>query len=113
MTDRGERLSWALQLRRSTKMLPLAIDLGVNESAISRWRKGGAISLQSAGRLCELLDISLDWLVLGRGGAEAHKQFAVSPQERELLQILRGLPPTAIPALRQLLAPPAGRPGPP
>jgi transcriptional regulator with XRE-family HTH domain len=105
MWGRGERLAFALRLRRVPKMTALAADLDVDESAISRWRKGGAMSLGSAGRLCEVLDISLDWLVLGRGEAEGHKRFAVNPQERELILLVRGLPPVSIQGLAQLLAP--------
>ncbi|HEX6374094.1 MAG TPA: helix-turn-helix transcriptional regulator [Allosphingosinicella sp.] len=86
-------------------MTALAADLNVDESAISRWRKGGAMSLGSAGRLCEVLDISLDWLVLGRGGIEAHKRFAINPKERELIELLRRLPPVSTIGLTQLLAP--------
>lgn len=105
MSDRGERLSFALRLRRLPKMTSLAAELGVDESAISRWRRGGAMSLQSAGRLCEALDISLDWLMLGRGEVEGHKQFSITVQEQELLELVRALPPVAGQALRQLLAP--------
>jgi transcriptional regulator with XRE-family HTH domain len=105
MSDRGERLSFALRLRRVPKMTSLAADLGVDESAISRWRKGGAMSLQSARRLSEVLDISLDWLVLGRGEVEGHKAFALNPREREIVQLVRALPPGSIQALGQLLAP--------
>jgi transcriptional regulator with XRE-family HTH domain len=105
MSDRGERLTFALRLRRVPKMISLAADLGVDESAISRWRKGGAMSLHSAARLSEVLDISLDWLVLGRGEVEGHKGFAINPQEREIVQLVRGLPPASFQALGQLLAP--------
>jgi transcriptional regulator with XRE-family HTH domain len=105
MWDRGERLTFALRLRRVPKMTALAADLDVDESAISRWRKGGAMSLGSAGRLCEVLDISLDWLVLGRGEVDGHKTFAIGPQERHIVELVRGLPPVSVQGLAQLLAP--------
>jgi hypothetical protein len=57
----GARLNEALRARGVRKLYPLAIELGVDESALSRWRKGGAISLDSAIRLAEHLDVSLDW----------------------------------------------------
>ena len=105
MSTRGERLSFALRLRRLPKMTSLAAELGVDESAISRWRKDGAISLHSASRLCEVLDISLDWLVLGRGDIEGHSPFPTTGPERELVRLIRGLPAPSADALEQMLAP--------
>lgn len=58
--------------RGIAKLCVLAALMGVTESAVSRWRQGGPITLENAARLCESLDVSLDWLVLGRGGMEAH-----------------------------------------
>lgn len=105
MSDRGERLSFALRLRQLPKMASLAVEMGVDESAISRWRKGGAMSLQNAARLCEVLDISLDWLVNGRGNIESHRQFSIDPHEREILNLVRALPSASVQGLIQLLAP--------
>lgn len=70
-------------------MLNLALDLGVDESAISRWKKGGAMSLDSAARLARALDVSLDWIVLGRGEMEHHKKLASRSDERKLIRLLR------------------------
>ncbi len=69
----GERLQQALRRRRIRKLLALAVEIGVDQSAISRWRKGQPISLPNAISLCRALDISLDWLVTGRGAMEAHR----------------------------------------
>jgi len=70
-------------------MLNLALDLGVDESAISRWKKGGPMSLDSAARLARVLDVSLDWIVLGRGEMEHHKKLALRSDERKLVRLLR------------------------
>jgi len=75
-------------------MAALAADLGVDESAISRWRRGDAMALTSAVRLCEVLDISIDWLLLGRGGPERHKDCA-SEAEQRLIDLIHTLPPAA------------------
>lgn len=89
MESRGDRLSRAIKGRGISKMMALALDLDVHESAISRWRKGGPMSLENAARISEVLDISLDWLVLGRGEMDAHAAERLASEEFELLQIVR------------------------
>lgn len=63
----GDRLVAAMQLRGNYKATALACALGVNEAAISRWKRGGPITLDHAIRLCDTLEISMDWLVRGIG----------------------------------------------
>ncbi len=87
--SRGERVNHAIKARGVQKMLSLALDLDVDESAISRWKKGGPMSLKSAARLARTLDISLDWIVLGRGEMELHKKLALRSDERKLIKLLR------------------------
>ncbi len=89
MSSRGERLTAAIRWRGISKMLVLANDLNVNESAISRWRQDGAMSLQHAARIAEVLDVSMDWLILGRGEMEAPKDAALRADEFELLRAIR------------------------
>ena len=89
---RGRRLEEALRIRRIDKMYVLAIEIGVNESAISRWRKGAPITTDNAVKLCQTLDISADWLLLARGNIDQHIDFSISSDERELLGKLRVLP---------------------
>ncbi|MFC6978913.1 helix-turn-helix domain-containing protein [Microbulbifer taiwanensis] len=85
------------------KISPLALELGVNESCISRWRRGGAISTDNAIRLCRALDISLDWLLSGRGHMDQHKGRAVSDREFLLLARMRSLPEKVRETLLSLL----------
>lgn len=68
-----ERLDQALKAQRIHKSYALAVELGVDESAISRWRRGPSISLDNAVKLCRALDVSLDWLLTGRGHVHAHR----------------------------------------
>lgn len=91
MESRGDRLSRAIKGRGISKMMALALDLDVHESAISRWRKNGPMSLEHAARLSQVLDISLDWLVLGRGDMDAHASVSLASDEYELIQVARRL----------------------
>ncbi|WP_457423932.1 helix-turn-helix domain-containing protein [Roseateles sp. P5_E7] len=63
----GDRLVAAMQLRGNFKATALACALHVNEAAISRWKRGGPITLTHATLLCDTLDISMDWLIRGLG----------------------------------------------
>jgi transcriptional regulator with XRE-family HTH domain len=67
---RGERLGQAMALRGWRKHAALAKALGIDASTVSRWRRDGPLSLEHAMALCEHLDVSLDWLLLGRGTPE-------------------------------------------
>jgi hypothetical protein len=56
-----------MQLRGNYKAMALACALNVNEATISRWKRGGPITLSHAVSLCDALDISMDWLIRGIG----------------------------------------------
>lgn len=103
MSNRGERLQQAIRWRNHAKMLGLAHDLEVDESAISRWKRGGPMSLDHACRICVVLDVSMDWLILGRGEIEGHKHADASEAERRLIDSLRRLPPAATELLAALV----------
>jgi transcriptional regulator with XRE-family HTH domain len=66
-STRGERLVEAMRVRGMHKQHALAHVLGVNESTVTRWKNDGAMSLESAIALCQALDVSLDWFLLGNG----------------------------------------------
>ncbi len=91
--DIGKRIEYALQYSRVKKLSALALELGVDDSAISRWRTNGNISIKNAGNLCSALDISLDWVVLGRGSIHQHKNFYANDTEQEIIFLLRQLEP--------------------
>jgi transcriptional regulator with XRE-family HTH domain len=84
------------------KQFALAHELGVHESAITRWKEDGPMGLSSAIRLCAALDISLDWLLLGRGSLEEHKNAAETPiddaatMEQRVLRLVRIVPRPAL-----------------
>lgn len=103
VSSRGDRLSNALRARKVPKHYALAVDIGVDQSAISRWKKDGSISTDHVARLCEVLDMSADWLLLGRGNMDSHKHFSASVAERELITLLRSLPPGSVDYLARFL----------
>ena len=73
MLNRGERLCLAMDARGVRKQQAFAFQLKVHESAITRWKANRSLSLDHAIAVCAALDISLDWLLLGRGTMESHK----------------------------------------
>lgn len=89
----SKRINYALHYSQVRKLSALALEIGVDESAISRWKKTGNISIQNACALCNILDISMDWVILGRGDIQQHKQFFVTESEREMIDELRKLEP--------------------
>jgi len=73
MSTRGERLRAALRAKRVNKQHALAVALNVHESAITRWKNDQNISVENVVSLCKELDISADWLLMGRGEIDQHK----------------------------------------
>lgn len=66
------RLKSAMGARGLTKLSAMSAAVGVTESAICRWRQGGTMSIENVTTLCRVLDISIDWFLLGRGHMEQH-----------------------------------------
>lgn len=77
----GTRLKAALRARQIGKHYALAVELGVHESAISRWQQGRSISVPHLIALCQTLDISIDWLLTGQGSMTQHKLPMADPAE--------------------------------
>jgi plasmid maintenance system antidote protein VapI len=88
MTTRGERVQEALRLRSVRKQQALAAELDVHESAITRWKENKSMSLDNAVALGAALDVSLDWLLLGRGTINSHRQ---APGENDVLRRIGSL----------------------
>ena len=74
MSTRGERLIEAMRVRGMQKQHALAFALGVNESTVTRWKHDGPMSLESAIALCQVLDVSLDWFLVGTGAIDRHPE---------------------------------------
>ena len=89
---RGKRVREAISRRQIRKVHALAAELNVSVAAVSRWQNGGHTSLESACALARLLDISLDWLLLGRGTMDWHKDSSISQTELQWVLALRSRP---------------------
>jgi hypothetical protein len=83
MLNRGERLRLAMDARGVRKQHAFAFQLKVHESAITRWKANRSFSLDNAIAVCAALDISLDWLLLGRGTMDFHKTSETATAENE------------------------------
>ena len=92
MNALGERLQFALGVRGVRKQMAFAAELGENESTVSRWQRGYGLSVANVVRVCEALDISIDWLLTGRGSMEAHRSGASAPPDRRFQEACAGLP---------------------
>lgn len=92
---RGERIRRAMRERNFGKTHALAAEMNVSVATVSRWQNGGHISLQSVSELAEKLDVSLDWLLLGRGRIDWHQDSSITPQELQWVLALR-LHPDAV-----------------
>jgi transcriptional regulator with XRE-family HTH domain len=87
--ERGKRIRYAIKIYGRPKLLSLAEELEVSPGAVSKWRYGRNFSLDNICRFATVLDVSLDWLLLGRGFPEAHKDAELSAAEQELILLLR------------------------
>lgn len=101
--DHGERLRLAIKQRGMCKLSVVAWAVGVTESAVSRWQKGGAMTTGNVAIVCECLDISADWLLLGRGNMDMHLSEVVGGFPK-ITQNLARLSPEARLKLHHFLA---------
>ena len=71
------------------KLSVMATCVGVSESAVSRWRGGGPMTLENVTSVCLALNISADWLVLGRGHMDLHIQQDVAAYQEIAREVSR------------------------
>lgn len=72
--QRGKRIRKAISSSKIVKAYALAAELNVSIAAVSKWQNGGEISLSNACELAVATDVSLDWLLLGRGQSDFHNR---------------------------------------
>ena len=89
---RAARLRRAIEVRGHRKMMALAAELNISSAALSKWTQGHAMSVEHACRLSDLLDVSLDWLLMGRNGPEWLRQDGLNSVEAQLIDSLRQRP---------------------
>ncbi|KMO34063.1 hypothetical protein VQ03_23965 [Methylobacterium tarhaniae] len=102
--NRGKRIREAMALNNVRKSQALAAELDVSAAAVSRWQSGGHLSLESACALAQRLDVSLDWLLLGRGTMDWHRYNTLSPAELQHVMTLRKHPQSMRTLIFNLLA---------
>jgi transcriptional regulator with XRE-family HTH domain len=102
--QRGLRLRQAMAARGDLKMMAVAAELEVSPAALSKWRQGHAMSVDHARRLCELLGVSLDWLLTGTAAKEAEQPRPMSASERELFAMLGRRPARIVQRLVELVS---------
>jgi transcriptional regulator with XRE-family HTH domain len=89
---RGLRLRQAIEASGHRKLMALASELGVSAAALSKWIQGHTMSVEHACKLAGLLDVSLDWLLMGRNAPAWLQQDQLSATEIELIDGLRHRP---------------------
>ncbi|MCM2477468.1 helix-turn-helix transcriptional regulator [Rhizobium sp. CG5] len=90
---RGQRIRRAMADRNFSKTQALAAELKVSVAAVSRWQNGGHVSLKNACDFAQRLDVSLDWLLLGRGNIDWHRDNQLTSAELQWILSLRTQPP--------------------
>jgi transcriptional regulator with XRE-family HTH domain len=84
----GNWLSYAMR-KRNVSNKQLALEIGVDISAISKWRLGKvAIAKRNLGKVCAALGISIGWLIAGEGSMEQGK---ASLDVSYLIQLIKEL----------------------
>lgn len=90
--ERGYRLKLAMVARGYGKATALASGLDISPAAITKWTQGHAMSVDHVCNLAMLLDISLDWLLMGRNGPDWFQPDQLSETELDLIGRLRERP---------------------
>lgn len=89
---RGVRLKQAMVIRGHYKAMALAAELSISPAALTKWTQGHAMSVDHACKLATLLHVSLDWLLIGRGGPDFLASDHSSALELDLIGKLRQRP---------------------
>ena len=101
--ERGTRLRQAMMTRGHRKATALAAELDISPAAITKWTQGHAMSVDHACNLAVLLDISLDWLLMGRNGPDWLQPNQLSELELDLIGRLRERPTRIVELLIRLV----------
>jgi transcriptional regulator with XRE-family HTH domain len=86
---RGQRLEQAIHANGQRKMMAIAAELGVSPAALSKWKNGGTMSTEHACKMADLLDVSLDWLLMGRNVPDWMREDQIGAEEIRLLSQLK------------------------
>jgi transcriptional regulator with XRE-family HTH domain len=89
---RGSRVKKAMSTHGYRKATALAAALQVSPAALTKWTQGHAMSVDHVCNLASLLDISLDWLLLGRNGPDWLRPDQLTEVELDLIGKIRERP---------------------
>lgn len=93
----NERLFRILE-EKNMKMVDISNKLEISKSVVSTWKKRGTNPpAEYIERICELLDISIEYLITGKDNSE------LSKEEKELLKAYRKAEPAIQHATKKLL----------
>nr|WP_295105377.1 helix-turn-helix transcriptional regulator [uncultured Caulobacter sp.] len=90
--ERGTRLRQAMMTRGHRKATALAADLNISPAALTKWTQGHSMSVDHACTLATVLDISLDWFLMGRNGPDWLLPDRLSEAELDIIGRLRERP---------------------
>jgi transcriptional regulator with XRE-family HTH domain len=80
----GQRLIEALKLRDISQSA-LSIRMGVSRQAVNGWTKDRTeMPLKTALQLCEILDVSADWLLMGKDRPQAAQPSSDTMMAKDL-----------------------------
>jgi transcriptional regulator with XRE-family HTH domain len=91
-SERGIRLKQAMAIRGHHKAMAVAAELSISPAALTKWTQGHAMSVDHARKLAALLNVSLDWLLMGRNGPDLLQVDHLSALELDLIGKLRERP---------------------
>lgn len=96
----GRRIRQLRALKKATQA-EMARQLAVSPATISGWEIGDfGISLEAAARIAKWADVSIDWLVVGKGDTSGGEPDSIhTPEEERLLTDFKRLGKTSRAAL--------------
>ena len=100
---RANRLRQAMSSRGYGKATAIAAALGVSPAAVTKWTNGKSMSTDHACKMAALLDVSLDWLLMGRNDPDWLLPARLSETERDLIGKIRERPLRVARLLSRLL----------
>ena len=101
--QRGVRLRQAMTMRGHRKASALAMELDISAAAMTKWLQGHSMSVGHACSLATALDISLDWLLMGRNGPDWLHPDRLRKVEIDLIGMLRERPGRIIHPMLRLI----------
>lgn len=81
-----------METRGHRKATALAANLNISPAAITKWTQGHSMSIDHACDLAVVLDVSLDWLLMGRNGPDWLRPDELTKVELDLIDQLRARP---------------------